>query len=245
MDAVLKKFTDPYERKARLYPALVALLPVVVVVALYTDWLSLDVSNAVYVAIIAGVLFWLAGKARDAGKAVEKRLVMQWGSMPSVTLLRHRDQGLDRYTKQRYHQAAERLAGIHMPSSSDEEQDPVDADERYRAVTSALLSKTRGTNEYSLLFKENINYGFWRNLRGLKPIALVLAFLLVAFGIWHDFGLIRSFNLPDGPELAVVGIGAVALVAWGVTITDEAVRRAAVSYAHRLLEALDNLQIKE
>ena len=242
MEAVLKKFTDPYERKARLYPALVAVLPVVVAVALHTDWLTLDVSNAVYVAIIAGILFWLAGKARDLGKAVEKRLVAQWGGMPSVTLLRHRDQRLDRYTKQRYHQAAEHLAGIPMPSTSDEERDPVDADERYRAVTSALLSRTRDTTEYALLFKENINYGFWRNLRGLKPLALALAFLLVALGVWHDFALIRSFNLPDGPELVAVGIGAVALVAWGLTITDDAVHRAAESYALRLLEALEKAQ---
>lgn len=242
MDAILKKFTDPYERKARLYPALVALLPVVAAAALYTDWLTFDVSNVVYIVVIAGVLFWLSGKARDAGKSVEKRLVVQWGGMPSVTLLRHRDQCIDRYTKQRYHQAAERLAGIQMPSSSEEEQDPVDADERYRAVTSALLSMTRDTNEYALLFKENINYGFWRNLRGLKSISLALSGLLLAFGVWHDFGLIRSLNLPDGPELTMVGIGAVALVAWSFTITDEAVRRAADNYALRLLEGLDKVQ---
>jgi hypothetical protein len=242
MEAVLKKFIDPYERKARLYPALIAVLPVIVSIALYTDWLILEVSNAIYVAVIAGILFWLAGKARDLGKAVEKRLVAQWGGMPSVTLLRHRDQRLDKYTKQRYHQAAERLAGIPMPSFSEEEHAPADADERYRAVTSALLSRTRDTNEYALLFKENINYGFWRNLRGLKPFALALAFLLVAYGVLHDFALIRSFNLPDGPELVVITIGAVAVVAWGLTITDDAVHRVAESYALRLLEALDKVQ---
>ncbi|CRL11836.1 hypothetical protein NIT7321_02706 [Phaeobacter italicus] len=242
MEAVLKKFTDPYERKARLYPALVAVLPVIVAVALYTDWLTFDVSNAAYVAIIAGILFWLSGKTRDLGKAVENRLVAHWGGMPSVILLRHRDQRLDKYTKQRYHQAAEHVAGIPLPSASDEDRDPADADERYRAVTSALLSRTRDTTEYTLLFKENINYGFWRNLRGIKPLALVLGFLLVAFSVWHDIALISSFNLPDGPELVVVSIGAVALFAWSFTITDEAVRRAADNYALRLLEALDKVQ---
>ena len=65
------------------------------------------------------------------------------------------------------------------------------------------------------------------------------------FGVWHDFGLISSLKLPDGPELTLVAIGSVALVAWSVTITDEGVRRAADSYALRLLEALDNLQNKE
>jgi hypothetical protein len=109
-------------------------------------------------------------------------------------------------------------------------------------VTSALLSRTRDTTEYTLLFKENINYGFWRNLRGIKPLALVLGFLLVAFSVWHDIALISSFNLPDGPELVVVSIGAVALFAWSFTITDEAVRRAADNYALRLLEALDKVQ---
>ncbi|NDK36941.1 hypothetical protein [Rhodovulum sulfidophilum] len=241
MEAVLKKFTDPYERKARLYPALLALLPVVVAVALYTDWLTLDVSNTVYIAAIAGILFWLAGKTRDLGKAVEKRLVAQWGGMPSVTLLRHRDQGLDRYTKQRYHQKAERLAGIPMPSAFEEERDPTDADERYRAVTSALLSRTRDTNEYALLFKENINYGFWRNLRGLKPFALFIAAPIIGFGICHDLEVIMSFNSPDGLELAVVSMGAITLVAWVFTINDDAVRRAADNYALRLLECLDKV----
>lgn len=241
MEAVLKNLTDPYERKARLYPALTALLPVVVAVVLYNDWLNFDVSNAAFVAVIAGVLFWLSGKARDAGKTVEKRLVAKWGGMPSITLLRHRDQGLDRYTKQRYHQAAERLAGIQMPTASDENQNPVDADERYRAVTSALLSITRNTNDHALLFKENINYGFWRNLRGLKPVALFLAVLIFAFGVWHDFELVRTFNLPDGPELAVVSTSAFALAAWGFTINDEAVQRAAKNYALRLLEVLDKV----
>lgn len=241
METFLRNLTDAYERKARLYPALLALSPLIVGIALYTDWFKFDVSSAVFLAAIAGILFWLAGKSRDAGKAVEKRLVSTWGGMPSVTLLRHRDQTLDRYSKQRYHEAAAQLTGMDMPIPSDEEKDPVDADERYRAVTRALLSKTRDTNRYALLFKENINYGFWRNLRGLKPFALVLALLPVAFCAWKDFELIRGLKLPDGPELTLVVLCLITLAAWVTTVTDEAVRRAADSYALRLLEALDDL----
>lgn len=239
METVLKKFTDPYERKARLYPALLAALPLIVVIALYTDWLTFDVENALYITVAAAGLFWLTGKTRDLGKAVEHRLLTKWEGMPSVTLLRHRDSVLDRYTTQRYHKAAAVLADVSLPDPTEEKNDPTDADERYRAVTTALLSKTRNTNEYPLLFKENISYGFWRNLRGVKPIACALAAVLVAFGLWVDRALVMNLQLPEGAERAVVVSGVMILFGWVTTVTDETVRRAAQNYAQRLLEALD------
>ena len=86
MEAIFKKFTDPYERKARLYPALLAALPVIVFVSIYTEWFTFDIKNALYITIVAAGLFWLSGKTRNLGKAVENRLVAKWGGMPSVTL---------------------------------------------------------------------------------------------------------------------------------------------------------------
>lgn len=240
METVLKKFTDPYERKARLYPALLAVLPIIFIIAFYTNWLTFDVENALYIAVAAAALFWLTGKTRDMGKAIEQRLVTEWEGMPSVTLLRHRDSVLDRYTTQRYHKAAALLADVSLPDPIEEENDPPDADERYRAVTTVLLSKTRDTSKYPLLFKENINYGFWRNLRGVKPIACVLAAALVAFGLWVDRTLVTNLEPPEGTELAVIATGIILMFGWVTTVTDEAVRRAAQNYAKRLLEALDN-----
>jgi hypothetical protein len=239
METALKKFTDPYERKACLYPALLAALPVIVLIALYTDWITFDVENALYIAVAAAGLFWLTGKTRDLGKVVEHRLVIRWAGMPSMTLLRHRDSVLDRYTKQRYHKAAAVLADVSLPDPAEEENDPADADERYRAVTTALLSKTRDTSEYSLIFKENINYGFWRNLRGVKLIACALAVAMVAVGLWIDRALLIDLQAPEGTELAVVLTGIMIFFSWVTTVTDEAVRRAAQNYALRLLEALD------
>lgn len=242
MEAVLKRLVDPYERKARLYPALLAILPIITLIALYTDWLTFDTENALYVAISAAGLFWLANKTRDLGKAVEKRLVAEWGGMPSVTLLRHRDPVLDQYTKQRYHKAASILADISLPNSTEEENNPADADERYRAVTSALLFRTRDTSKYPLLLKENINYGFWRNMRGVRLIACILAAALVAFGLWLDRAPVLDFQPPDGAELASVILGILMLVGWATTVTDASVRQAAENYAKRLLEALDSSQ---
>ena len=240
MDEVLKKFTDPYERKARLYPTLMAGLPAIVLIGLYTDWLDLGLENALLIAVVAAVLFWLAGQTRQLGKAVERRVVPTWEGMPSVTMLRHRDPNLDRYTTERYHSAAERLTGMAMPTGEEEEADPADADERYHAVTSALLPKTRDTGEYALLFKENIAYGFWRNLLGLKPIGLCVAITVGVIGLWLDRDRLLIGQLPEGSELALVVVGIVASLTW-LTVTENAVREAANSYARRLLEALDTL----
>lgn len=149
------------------------------------------------------------------------------------------EQSLDRYTTQRYHKAAALLADISLRSPTEEENNPADADERYRAVTSALLSKTRDTSKYPLLFKENISYGFWRNLRGVKPISCLLAVALVALGLWLDRAFLVNLQPPEGNELAIAIAGIIILLVWATTVTDASVRRSAQSYAQRLLEALD------
>lgn len=240
MEAILKSFTDPYARKARLYPGFLAFLPVLIAIALYTDWLNFEPENALVIAVGTAVLFWLASVSRQRGKAVEEALLQEWTHFPSVTMLRHRDRIIDVYTTERYHRTAERIIpGLAMPTEDDEATAPNDADERYRSVTKALLARTRDTKKYDLLFKENVNYGFQRNLLGLKPIAITIVTSVVAFSIWRGWDLISAYNLPDGKELATIFVTLAIGAVWLVNVTRRSVRRVAESYAFRLLEALE------
>jgi hypothetical protein len=78
-------------------------------------------------------------------------------------------------TKRAYHAALQDLApDFRLPDASAEAQDPDAADGIYRAVIRRLIDLRRGP-KYPLIHNDNIAYGFWRNLLGMREAALVLA----------------------------------------------------------------------
>ena len=233
---------DSYSRRARLYPAFIAILPVIVLIAVYTHWLDFQASNLVWLILAGAGLIALSDFARQRGKAVEKCLLGEWQGFPSITLLRHRDHTIDPQTTSRYHRAAERLIdGLSMPTLADEERDPEAADKAYETVTNFLLPRTRDKQEFRLLFEENVNYGFRRNLLGLKPIGILILLGSASYVTWRSWNQIAAGSIPDQPE-SIILAGAIAmLLAWIVLIRKRHVRAAAVDYARQLLMAFDVL----
>ena len=60
MTSFLQNVLDPYSRRARLYPAFLALLPVFVTIAVYTEWLEINFSSAIWAFVAAAALFFMA-----------------------------------------------------------------------------------------------------------------------------------------------------------------------------------------
>lgn len=116
--------TDPYERQARLFPALLALLPLFITVgSIYGPRLS-ALTNLITVVIACGGLYLLAQVSRDRGKALEGKLFAEWGGKPSTQLLRHRDRSIETTTKARYHTFLSRKLAQALPDASEEANDP-------------------------------------------------------------------------------------------------------------------------
>jgi hypothetical protein len=79
---------DPYGRQARLYPALIVILPIALLIgtwfpALWSTWAAL-----VSLASSFGLILLLSQVARDRGKQGEPELYRTWGGKPSVAVLR-------------------------------------------------------------------------------------------------------------------------------------------------------------
>ena len=169
---------DPYARQARFYPALIVILPIALLVvawfpALWTTWGALASLASSF-----GLMLLLAQVARDRGKRLEPHLYQGWDGKPSVSLLRHRDTRIDQHTKSRYREFLKtQLPQLTLPTAEEERADPEAADGKYQSVTEWLLTRTRDTKRFSILFRENVSFGFRRNLWGLKPVGAAVTLM--------------------------------------------------------------------
>jgi len=158
---ILAKVTDSYERQARLYPALLAGLPVIVMATVLYGSNSI-VTAASTVAASCGGLYLLANIARERGRRLEPILFASWGGKPTTQLLRHRDRSIESPTKRRYHAFLSQMVNLEFPDEAKEEINPLQADEMYQSAVRWLLNHTRDQSKYKMIFDENIAYGFRR-----------------------------------------------------------------------------------
>ena len=92
--------------------------------------------------------------------------------------------------------------------------------------------------------RENINYGFRRNLWGLKPWGIAPRFCVAVTAVGADvIGRVMSHeqvHLAFQPIVLVADV-LLLLISWIFAVTREMVKRGAALYADWLLEALDVL----
>lgn len=234
--------TDGYERKARLYPALLLVAPVVAtIVGVSLARLSTLESLATVIAGCGGA-FLLAQLARDAGKKREKAFFEAWGGLPSIAVFRHSDTRIDAITKARYHKKLTTLVkGPKAPSPEEEVADPAKADLVYAAWSSYLRVHTRDAKKYPLVLHENVSYGYRRNVCGLRPLGVivsVLSFIAGAFWLYH---LRTATGMMSEQGVGTLICVFVIFLLWAFRFTPDWVRIAADAYAERLAETVDSM----
>jgi len=254
IDDVVSKVTDPYERQARLYPALLALLPLLAMLGLLYAPATTALAGTLTVLVSCGGLYFMTSVCREFGKRLEERLYGEWGGKPSTLLLRHRDRTIESVTKLRYHAFLAAKIGRAFPDSEQETQNPEKADDLYQSGVRWLLNHTRpdDTKRFDLLLKENISYGFRRNALGIKPMGLTIAvgcllWVLVRQALilftsacpFNDIGAL--WRLPENVAASLI-VSVAMLAAWLFFFTKATVRTAAFTYAETLLRACDVLE---
>jgi len=242
----LSDLFDAYSRKARLYPGLLVVLPFLLYLLVQLpiapapdqrpSWFSLLWP----VLVTAGLPFLLTNVVRSRGKATQKQLLLDWDGFPTTQALRHLDPGSPQRREHR-HRRLQKLLSVDLPTATEEAQDPAAADQHYAIAVDQLITRVRAQPDVSpLVQEENAQYGFRRNLLGVKPYALaVLALCLVA-----DLVLIIGV-LPGGAlnrllTGLVMAVHAAALLGWLAQVRPPWVREAADDYTTRLFAALDD-----
>jgi hypothetical protein len=241
--AIPKVPLDTYTLRARLLPTLVVGLPLGLAALAWfprsQSWWG-PVSGLV---IGAGGLALLAQLGRDWGKRKQGKLYDLWGGAPTTRLLRYRDPLNNQVLLARRHaRLQELLPDQKIPTPEEERADPQRADDVYEASTAFLKEKTRNTQQFPLIFEENCNYGFRRNLWGMKPLGIVTsaggAIAVAALVVIHY----RAPNLPmSSVTPTALVLNSLLLLVWLFWFTPAWVKIAADAYAERLLAASDTL----
>jgi hypothetical protein len=244
----LFRIFDRYDILARITPGLLA--PLVPGGSLLIAFPQIVTGN-IYRTIGSGVvvtcvLYLFASMARSRGRAVQHKLKQRWGGFPTEIVLRFRDNTIEMPTKLAYHAALQDLApDFRLPDASAEAQDPDAADGIYRAVIRRLIDLRRGP-KYPLIHDDNIAYGFWRNLLGMRVAAVLLAICAsVAIAAARTVQMTTS-NIPIwaiARDASAAQMAAFALLCLWIAFLMFVVRPprvwdAGVAYAERLLASL-------
>lgn len=163
----LLNLTDRYERKARLLPALIVVLPLAIAVAslvgLQADWYSALGAGALFEGILGVGLSHLA---RIPGTVFGEKLAKRWSGQPTHRWLRPGDVTHSEAQKSRWRGAIRTLTGLTIPATATKTAEEIDKliDDAVRQLRNRLREEPAAR----MVTVHNEDYGFARNLGGLR-----------------------------------------------------------------------------
>ncbi|KAA6321186.1 hypothetical protein EZS27_029135 [termite gut metagenome] len=231
---------NQYSLQARVYPSFIVLMPVLLLAIFYITDFKIYLHYITAVISVGLTSYLLSQLGRDRGKNKENMLFKLIGGKPTTKILRHSNDILDDYTKERYYNALRsKINNISIPTLEEETQTPSKADEIYNSCAKYLISKTRDTEKYNLLFKENISYGFRRNLWGMKSWGLAILFVCFLIHLTIATNFFSSFSFTPTKDAFLYALFLFILIFWVFIVQPNWVKVVAIEYAKRLYETLE------
>ena len=241
MEKMISSLLNSYTLKANLFPMFFLLIPLLLVGWLFFPFSITDIQATITPTLfLCGIGFGLAQLGRKRGKRLEPKLWAKWGGMPSMQIFRHSDTTIDSISKANYHnKLAQLVDNTTTPTKEEEAADPVATDRVYWAWSEYLRIHTRGC-DFPLVFKELTNYGFLRNLNGLRPLSIICIISgLCVIGLAHS-GCFTWFSIKPTPfSILAVLVNLIFLILWVFTVREKWVRSIAFEYAKRLIESTE------
>ena len=235
---------DRYDRHARLRPALIILLPLTLAAIVVTPNAYKAWTIVIGAIAQAGGSYLLSQLVGDVGKRKEPQLFAMWGGRPTELMLSHKHAPNSVQLASRHKRLVLLLKGVKIPTAAMEKADTKAAFDVYAAAADKLRGIVRAEGEkYAHVQRENIHYGFRRNMWANRKTALWIAVPAIVPVIAELGGHIAAHEVVD-VDLPLIAIVQVLLICyWLFVVTPNWVRRAANLYTERLLETLDSLSL--
>lgn len=197
-------YKDSYFYRARLFPALLTSIPLLIfankVIAIKYAGAFKNVIDILplltHFGFSAAIIFLLV----QVNRLVAKEIFQRWFFkedlyMPTTNNLLWSSSHFSPHIKDKIHSKVNSKFQIILASRTEEQQDELNARKLIVAAVSQIKNLLRG-NE--MLFRHNIEYGFWRNLVGGSLIAVVFSVIILANGYFGELG--------DQTTLGIIGL---------------------------------------
>ena len=245
----LSDYFDQYSLSARVRPALFIVLPIILTAYILFEPLRTLLGSLLGILLTCGVVNFFANQMSSQGNVLQDKLFKKWGGAPTTLILRHSDNEFDKYTKQRYREKLVSLvSNFKNVSERAERANPTDADQYYISAINYLREKTRDSEKYPLILKENMNYGFSRNLLAFKStaitiilISLAISLLIIVVTFKDKYVDINSLSLLSPQYYVLVILHIIFLLFWCLMINETWVKVRAYAYAKRLLSSCEDI----
>ena len=134
---------DAYARRARIAPAVIVAMPIMVLAAA-TAFVHLQLAGGA--TLVAGAYLVLVEQlSRDAGRRIQDHLWKAWDGHPTLHRFRYRNSPSIAQTDILHHEVAD-LVGWELPTQEDEKGNPVAADAAYdAAIASSAIKLVMGS----------------------------------------------------------------------------------------------------
>ncbi|WP_328473927.1 hypothetical protein OHA21_13820 [Actinoplanes sp. NBC_00393] len=234
---LLQLVTDRYNRTARFLPAVLVVVPLIVL-AVTAIPVAVGIAGKVAAAATFCLPVLVSQAVRDRGLRAEPGLFETWGGRPSELLLRWRDAPAPAVVARRHRLVATHL-GVELPNAAAEQADPVEADALYAVATAALRERTRERARFPLVYEEVISYGLRRNGFACRAPGIAVCGLAIVCTLVLAYWAIVPLGWKQ--QAALVGFDLVWAAVWLRWFTMGSVRRAAEKYAEQLFVSLETL----
>jgi len=237
------KYIDDYTVKARVTPFFITLLPALFVIHLWAPK-TYEIKVGIGSAILSLAISLISAQVgRNSGKKKEANLWESWGGPPTTRFLRHLNNEFNSVQRTRCHNKLQTIIpDINIPSVEEEQNNPQLADAVYEVYVKYLIIKTRDTNKYPLVYKENVNYGFLRNLWGLKNFGISISVLSIILScLYIGINWFETFYI-SSESIIILVLCIVTLLSWVFWVKPDKIRIAAEAYAERLLECCETIE---
>lgn len=230
---------DTYTIQARYFPAALAVLPTIALLLMIFDWTEFQPGHVLALGGLGFLVFALGDYARRKGKNIEQDVFDARGGKPTVIMLRHSDNTFDAATKKRFIEFLQKKTGQRAPSIAAENADLAASDRAYDSYGAWLRENTRDRSRFQILSKENITYGFRRNLLGLKLVALSLNLFVVAISL---FTYVIIPEIATSKKLVfILIVAALHALYFLVVVSRDSVIEAANVYARQLILSCEQI----
>ena len=225
---------DPYNIRARLSPSIILLGPIALTLFICFESLYNTTSSAVSLAILFALTNYIP---------ILQRRLSERNMLPenyAAKLLYWDNTEIDKISKQRYY---EKL--VSLDQSFSVFKNPEKKKKIKDCCVSAVNYIRNNTRDNHLVYEENINCGFCKNMLIDKPIGIAINIFLA--GATFLYSLVVSGQITDIPHKNwfSICINLLFVIFWIFGINERMLEESAKRYAYTLITSIDSLKQNE